>query len=203
MEKSKIKACGPLCKDHPNHKSKSAKQESDSDEDYDSEELEEKKRAARKKKLLAAGLATVTTIAAINSAITHTKAAKDRRKQLAEGEICSSEYELLKTKSRARDAFSMGIVAIGLNNVHNAWKRHHGERQEYLKSMSKYEEKRKKRMEGAYGEIEEIDIKSASSRLADAPRRRSLQATAYEERETYRERRSFDGRDGRDDRYLR
>lgn len=177
------------------------KQESDSDEDYDSEEFEAQKRAARKKKLLAAGLATVTTIAAINGAINHTKAAKARRKQLEDGEICSSEYELLKAKSRARDVMSIGIVAVGFNNVHNAWKRHHGERQEYLTSVAKLDEKRKKRLERAYGDVEEIVVKSA--KLLSAPegqRRRSLQETAYEERETYRERKSFDGRDGR---YLR
>lgn len=43
---------------------------------------------------------------------------------MQDGEMCSHELEKLKTKATLMNLFSVGVVAIGLNNVRLGWMRH-------------------------------------------------------------------------------
>ena len=65
----------------------------------------------------------MTTVAAANNIYQNTKAHHARRNQYREGEMCSSEVKRLKSKAFLMDAFTVGVVAVGLNNARMGWKR--------------------------------------------------------------------------------
>lgn len=131
---------------------------------------------------------------------------------MREGEICSSEYELMKMRGRARDVFSLGVVAVGLNNVHNAWKKHHVQRQEHEGLAKRHEQKRRRRIEREYEGSDGDSEGEGRERFRREERverkmvgdggsagRREIREVAHEE--VYRERESWGGRDrSRDDR---
>lgn len=117
--------CGDLCADHPHRaKGKSQRKPTNDEDPYlSSDEEREKQTKARNKKLLYTGLACVATIAAGNNIYQNTKAHHVRRKEVEEGEMCTSEEKRLRTKALMMDLFSLGVVAVGINNVRMGWKR--------------------------------------------------------------------------------
>ncbi len=122
----KIVPCSENCNDNP-HKSrshsKSKSHRGDSDSDYDSAEEAEKLAKHKNRKLLYTGLACVTTLAAANGIYQNTKAHHARHKEFREGEKCNAEVQRLRNKALLMDAFTIGVVAIGLNNTRIGWKR--------------------------------------------------------------------------------
>lgn len=115
--------CGENCLDHPNRAKSQRKPAEDEDAYLSSDEEREKQAKARNKKLLYTGLACVATIAAGNNIYQNTKAHHARRKEVEEGEMCMSEEKRLRTKALLMDLFSVGVVAVGINNVRMGWKR--------------------------------------------------------------------------------
>lgn len=117
--------CSNLCADHPDSaRAKSQRKPADEEDAYlSSEEDWEKLTKARNRKLLYTGLACVATIAAGNNIYQNTKAHHLRRREVEDGEMCMSEEKRLRTKALMMDLFSVGVVAVGINNVRMGWKR--------------------------------------------------------------------------------
>jgi len=120
----KIVPCSDKCADHPkkaspNHRSK----ERDSDSGYSSADELDKERKHRNRQLLYTGLACVTTVAAANNIYQNTKAHQARKNEVREGEMCMSEVKRLKNKALLMDLFTVGVVAVGINNARMGWKR--------------------------------------------------------------------------------
>lgn len=122
----KIVPCGDKCDDHPQKmasRNKAKSRDSDLDSDYSSSEEFEKRAKHRNRKLLYTGLACVTTVAAANNIYQNTKAHHARRKQVREGEMCTSEVKRLKNKALLMDLFTVGVIGVGINNCRMGWKR--------------------------------------------------------------------------------
>lgn len=122
----KIVPCSEECADHPHKassRSKSRSRQDDSDSDYDSVEEARKLRINKNRKLLYTGLAGVTTIGCVNGIYQSTKAYRSRHKEMQEGEKCSAEVQRLKNKAILMDLFTLGVCAVGLNNVRIGWGR--------------------------------------------------------------------------------
>lgn len=118
--KPKVRPCGSVCRPNP----PPPKASPSDDEDYDSAAELKRRLKRRKDTLLTAGLATITTVAAGNGIYQNTKLYHARKNAVQEGEMCSHELEKLKTKATMMNLFSLGVVAIGLNNVRLGWMRH-------------------------------------------------------------------------------
>lgn len=118
--KPKVRPCGSVCRPNPPLR----KASSSSDEHYDSATEHKERLKRRKDNLLTAGLATITTVAAGNGIYQNTKLYHARKNAMQDGEMCSHELEKLKTKATLMNLFSVGVVAIGLNNVRLGWMRH-------------------------------------------------------------------------------
>ena len=106
----------------PKPRSHSSRHDSETDSGYDSEAYEREKRAARNKKILYTGLATVTTVAAANNIYQNTKGFHGRRHALKEaaenGELeDEEERKRRRNKHLMMDAFGLLVVGIGVNNV--------------------------------------------------------------------------------------
>ncbi len=99
---------------------------SDSDSDSDSElrsQHEQQTSAARRKTLLYTGLATVTSIGAVNGLYQSTKAHQQRKRLLREGELSKSEAAELQKEHRKRDLISVGLIAVSMYNTRLGWQR--------------------------------------------------------------------------------
>ncbi|KAL8986986.1 MAG: hypothetical protein Q9177_003766 [Variospora cf. flavescens] len=119
---------------------------SDSDSDSIISSDEERQRSkARKQTLLAACLATATSIAAGNNIYQSTKAHAARRKQLQDGKLSDHEAAELKRKGRKMDLISLGVAAVCLNNAKNGWKRMEAQQEQARTTRNKYEKERKSR----------------------------------------------------------
>ncbi|KAL8647495.1 MAG: hypothetical protein Q9210_005523 [Variospora velana] len=117
---------------------------SDSDTDSVISSDEERQRSkARKQTLLAACLATVTSIAAGNNIYQSTKAHAARKKQLQDGKLSDYEAAELKRKGRKMDLISLGVAAVCLNNAKNGWKRMEAQQEQARTTRNKYEKERK------------------------------------------------------------
>ena len=64
---------------------------------------------------------------------------------MRDGEMCSHEAEKLKTKATLMNIFSLGVVAVGLNNVRIGWMRHENTRQANKEAERKAWEKKARR----------------------------------------------------------
>ncbi|KAL8930170.1 MAG: hypothetical protein Q9208_000787 [Pyrenodesmia sp. 3 TL-2023] len=123
--------------------------DSDSDSDTDSiisSDAEQERSKARNKTLLAACLATVTTIAAGNNIYRSSRAHAARKKQLQDGELSAREARELKKKGAKMDLISLGVAAVCLNNAKNGWKRLEGLQGEERKIQE--EHRKEKRVRG-------------------------------------------------------
>lgn len=122
----RIVPCSDECHDSP-HKASSRgnakSHHSDNDSDYDSAGEAEKHAKHRNRKLLYTSLACVTTVACANGIYQNTKAYHARHNEVREGEKCSSEVQRLKNKAVLMDLFTVGVVAVGLNNCRLGWQR--------------------------------------------------------------------------------
>ncbi|KAL8829333.1 MAG: hypothetical protein Q9170_006217 [Blastenia crenularia] len=118
--------------------------DSDSDTNSIISSDEERERSkARNKTLLAACLATVTTIAAGNNIYQSTKAHQARKEQLEQGELTRYEAGEMKKKGTKLDLISLGVAAVCLNNAKNGWKRMESQQAEARKVRDEYEQKRR------------------------------------------------------------
>ncbi|KAL8785341.1 MAG: hypothetical protein Q9213_003406 [Squamulea squamosa] len=97
---------------------------------------EEQTSAARRKTLLYTGLATVTSIGAINGLYQSTKAHQQRKRQLREGELSKNEAAELQKEHRKRDLISLGLVAVSCYNTRLGWQRMKGKHVEEQKDYS-------------------------------------------------------------------
>ncbi|KAI4242419.1 MAG: hypothetical protein LQ352_007239 [Teloschistes flavicans] len=118
--------------------------DSDSSSSFSSSDDEEGQRSKfRKKTLLAAGLATVTTVAAGNNIYQSTKAHRARRARLQEGGLSKKERHELQNKGRKMDLISVGVAAVCLYNMRNGWKRWEAQQEEARKGNEVDEKGRK------------------------------------------------------------
>ncbi|KAI4131944.1 MAG: hypothetical protein LQ341_006322 [Variospora aurantia] len=119
---------------------------SDSDTDSIISSDEERQRSkARKQTLLAACLATVTSIAAGNNIYQSTKAHAARKRQLQNGKLSDYEAAELKRKGRKMDLILLGVAAVCLNNAKNGWRRMEAQQEQARTTGNKYEKERKSR----------------------------------------------------------
>ncbi|KAL8808075.1 MAG: hypothetical protein Q9182_000353 [Xanthomendoza sp. 2 TL-2023] len=108
--------------------------DSDRDSDSDFSAKEERDTAnGHKRTLLYTGLATVTTIGALNGLYQSTKLHQARKKQMREGTISDLEAEELKREHRKRDLISLGLAAVSYYNTRNGWRRMKNEQVEAQK----------------------------------------------------------------------
>ncbi|KAL8936990.1 MAG: hypothetical protein Q9216_004646 [Gyalolechia sp. 2 TL-2023] len=122
----------------------------DSDGDSDTDSIlssdEERERSkVRNKTLLAACLATVTTVAAGNNIYQSAKAHQERKNQLEDGKMSRHEERDMKKKGVKLDLMSLGVAAVCLNNAKNGWKRLESQRAEARKVERKQEKERRHR----------------------------------------------------------
>lgn len=126
---------------------------SDSDSDSDSEfwsEAERQTSAARNKKLLYTGLATVTSIGAVNGLYQSAKAHQQRARQLREGSLSKSEAADLKKEHCKRGLISAGLIAVSLYNTRLGWQRMKGKQVEEQKIRDEYDMKRNQKVRDEY-----------------------------------------------------
>ncbi|KAL8873521.1 MAG: hypothetical protein Q9174_001027 [Haloplaca sp. 1 TL-2023] len=97
--------------------------DSTSDSGSSSDEERRRKLSTRKKTLLTACLATITTIGAGNNIYQSSKAHQIRKKQMEDGKLSHHEVEELKRKGRKMDLISLGIGGVCLYNARMGWKR--------------------------------------------------------------------------------
>ncbi|KAI4146442.1 MAG: hypothetical protein L6R39_003461 [Caloplaca ligustica] len=126
------------------HHRKYDNSDSDTDSIVSSDEEREISKA-RKKTLLAACLATVTTVAAGNNLYQSAKAHAAREKQLKNGELSEPDAQALKKTGRKLDLVSLGVAAVCLNNVKNGWKTMESQQQEARNMGDKHKKERRLR----------------------------------------------------------
>ncbi|KAK0516457.1 hypothetical protein JMJ35_001060 [Cladonia borealis] len=97
--------------------------DSDGDAYHSSDEERRKREKLRNKKLLYVGLACVTTIAAGNNIYQSTKAHHARRRYVEQGQMSEAEALRLRKKALMLDVLSVGVAAVGVNNVRMGWNR--------------------------------------------------------------------------------
>ncbi|KAL8904233.1 MAG: hypothetical protein Q9171_007127 [Xanthocarpia ochracea] len=117
-----------------------------SDSDSDSElrsQHEQETSAARRKTLLYTGLATVTSIGAVNGLYQSTKAHQQRKRLLREGELSKSEAAELQKEHRKRDLISVGLVAVSMYNTRLGWQRMKSKHVEEQKVRDDFEKNKK------------------------------------------------------------
>ncbi|KAL8770338.1 MAG: hypothetical protein Q9209_003974 [Squamulea sp. 1 TL-2023] len=127
------------------HHSRYSDSSDSSDSDNDSElwsQAQEQTSAARRKTLLYTGLATITSIGAINGLYQSTKAHQQRKKQLREGELSKNEAAELQKEHRKSDLISLGLVAVSCYNTRLGWQRMKGKHVEEQKVRDEYDKKR-------------------------------------------------------------
>ncbi|KAJ5587738.1 uncharacterized protein N7459_003503 [Penicillium hispanicum] len=103
--------------------------ESDSDLGNSSDEKKQRKKMKRDM-LLTSGLATVATIHAAHGVYSSVQKRKERRKQVAEGEITPEEARKRRIKANTVDAFSVGLAALGIKGAYGEWKEVNEKRKE-------------------------------------------------------------------------
>ena len=59
--------------------------------------------------------------------------------------MCTHEFEKLKTKGNLMNLFSLGVVAVGLNNVRMGWMRHENTKKANREAERKAWERRSRR----------------------------------------------------------
>lgn len=132
----------------PHRRNRDRKYDSSSDSDADSiisSDEERQRSKARKQTLLAACLATVTSIAAGNNIYQSTKAHAARKKQLEDGKLSEYEAAELKRKGRKMDLISLGVAAVCLNNTKNGWRTMERQQEQARTTRNKYEKERRGR----------------------------------------------------------
>jgi heme exporter protein D len=104
-------------------------------------EDDRKRKKIRKNEMLAAGFATVATINAAHSIKKSVDQRKKRQQQLEDGEISPEEARKRKIKSNVWDAASVGLAALGIQEVVSEWK----ETRELIGEHKHFREKAKER----------------------------------------------------------
>jgi hypothetical protein len=80
--------------------------------------------------LLTSGLATVATIHAVHGVYGGVQKRKQRMKELEEGKITAEEARKRRIKANTRDAFSVGLAALGIKGAYGEWKEVNEKRKE-------------------------------------------------------------------------
>ncbi len=96
--------------------------ESTSEDDVSSTEEEKERKQLGHKQLITAGLASVATIHAAQSVYKSVEGRKERRKEVAKGEMSPQEARKKKNKARMQDAAAIGIAALGIKGAYSEWK---------------------------------------------------------------------------------
>ena len=146
-----MRPCSSVCRDNPQR----PKNDPKDDEPYESANELKERAKRRKNTMLTAGLASVATVAAGNNIYQNTKAYHARKNALRDGEMCSHEFEKLKTKGNLMNLFSLGVVAVGLNNVRMGWMRHENTKRENREAERRAWERKIRRDEEKESEREE------------------------------------------------
>ena len=142
---------------HSRSRRSSSSSSSSSDSEDDSHEAE--MRAARKKKILYTGLATMTTLSAANGIYQVTKGYHGRRNAhkegLSNGEWDEAERKKQRNKRLMMDGLAALTLAIGANNVRIGWQRREEKRKAHEEAERKAHERRMARREEKYT-VEEL-----------------------------------------------
>ena len=142
---------------HSRSRRSSSSSSSSSDSEDDSHEAE--MRAARFKKILYTGLATMTTLSAANGIYQVTKGYHGRRNAhkdgLSNGEWDEAEQKKQRNKRLMMDGLAALTLAIGANNVRIGWQRREEKRKAHEEAERKAHEKRMARREERYT-VEEL-----------------------------------------------
>ena len=138
----------------PKPRSRSSHVESETDSGYDSEAHEREKRAARNKKILYTGLATITTVAAANGIYQNSKGFHGRRNAMKEaaekGELEDEEERRRRRKKHLMmDAFGLLVMGVGVNNVRVGWQRREEKKKAHEAAEQKAIERFERRERGA------------------------------------------------------
>ncbi|KAL8651842.1 MAG: hypothetical protein Q9226_004527 [Calogaya cf. arnoldii] len=136
--------------------SDSSDSDSDSDSESDSDakfwsEADRQTSAARNKKLLYTGLATVTSIGAVNGLYQSTKAHQQRVRELREGTLSKSEAAELKKQHWKRGLISAGLIGVSLYNTRLGWQRMKGKQVEEKKIREEFDMRRSRKIRDEYG----------------------------------------------------
>ena len=145
----------------PRRRSRSRRSSSSSSSSSDSEDEahQAETRAARNKKILYTGLATMTTLSAANGIYQVTKGYHGRRNAhkegLSKGEWDEAERKKQRNKRLMMDGLAAVTLAIGANNVRIGWQRREEKRKAHEEAERKAHEKRMARREERYS-VEEL-----------------------------------------------
>ena len=96
--------------------------QSSSEDDVSSSEEEKERKQLGKRQLITAGLASVATIHAAQSVYKSVEGRKQRRKEVAKGEISPEEARRKKNRGRLQDAAAIGVAALGIKGAYGEWK---------------------------------------------------------------------------------
>ncbi|KAK4691945.1 hypothetical protein P7C71_g5166, partial [Lecanoromycetidae sp. Uapishka_2] len=96
--------------------------QSSSDDDVSSSEEDQERKQMGKRQLITAGLASVATIHAAQSVYKSIEGRKERKKEVAKGEMSPAEAKKKKNKARLQDASAVGIAALGIKSAYGEWK---------------------------------------------------------------------------------
>lgn len=142
---------------HSRSRRSSSSSSSSSDSEDDSQEAEQ--RAARNKRILYTGLATMTTLSAANGIYQVTKGYHGRRNAhkegLSNGEWDEAERKKQRNKRLMMDGLAALTLAIGANNVRIGWQRREEKRKAHEEAKRKAHERRMARSEERYT-VEEL-----------------------------------------------
>lgn len=108
---------------------------------------EKQKHKAKLKKWGSIALAGVATIHMVHGVHETVEKARERRQELAEGDISGSEAERRKRKARWKNAANVGIAAVWVKSAVDEIKEYREAKHEHVELIEKAEERHRKRVE--------------------------------------------------------
>lgn len=123
--------------------------QSSSEDDVSSSEEEKERKQMGKRQLITAGLASVATIHAAQSVYKSVEGRKQRRIEVAKGDMSSQEASKKKNKARLQDAAAIGIAGLGIKGAYGEWKEMKEQRDEVRDFDIKRAERRARREQRA------------------------------------------------------
>jgi hypothetical protein len=102
--------------------SDTASSESSSDDSASSTEEEKERKQLGRRQLVTAGLASVATIHAAQSVYKSIEGRKERKKEVAKGQMSPKEARKKKNRARLQDAAALGIAGLGIKGAYSEWK---------------------------------------------------------------------------------
>ncbi|KAI9800071.1 MAG: hypothetical protein M1825_004253 [Sarcosagium campestre] len=127
---------------------------SSSSSEFSLEDEERNRRKMRGKEMLTAGLASIATVHAAHGVYQSFEARDKRRKAVLEGKMSAAEARKKKSAATAKDAFAIGIAALGVQGAVAEWKEMTAQQKEYKELKQKIDRHRRKtlvRQQSGYG----------------------------------------------------